>query len=255
MVVVHDSALPQRVPDGLVLLTGAAGRIGSGFARYAAARYRLRLSDRAGPGLARLAEHGELVPAELTDPDALRRACAGVDTVVHLGANPASDAGWDELLGPNVIGCYQLFAAAAEAGVRRVVYASSVHAVSGHPRDHPVTEAEPVNPGDLYGVTKCFGEALGRYAAEQLGLSVIALRIGAFKTGPVRPGKERIDDIYLAADDLYQLIGLAIEVAGVRFAIVNATSDNDLQRLDPARARALLGYRPRHRYREDADEL
>jgi UDP-glucose 4-epimerase len=254
MVLVQDAALPPRVPDGLVLVTGAAGRIGSGYARYAAGRFRLRLSDRAGFGLTRLARFGELVEAELTDPDALRRACAGVDTVLHLAAQPDPRAGWEDLLEPNLIGCYQLFRAAAEAGCRRVVYASSVHAVSGYPAGHQVSEAEPVNPGDLYGVTKCFGEALGRYVAEQLGISVIALRIGAFKTGPAGPGTERIDDIYLAAEDLYQLIDSAIEVSGVRFAIVNAISDNDRQGLDLTQARTLLGYRPGPRYREVASE-
>src|SRR3712207_7646535 len=76
---------------------------------------------------------------------------------------------------------YHTFVAAKAAGCRRVIYASSIHAVSGYPSDVQVKTSEPVNPGDLYGVTKCFGEALGRYMAEKEGLSVIALRIGAFQ--------------------------------------------------------------------------
>ena len=79
----------------------------------------------------------------------------------------------------NVVGTYHLFAAAKAAGCRRVVYASSIHAVSGHPPDAQVGPDDPVNPGDLYGVSKCFGEALARYMAEQEGLSAIAVRIGA----------------------------------------------------------------------------
>src|SRR4029450_951651 len=78
-------------------------------------------------------------------------------------------------------GPYNPFVAAKSANCRRFIYASSIHAVSGYPADVQVKTSEPVNPGDLYGVTKCFGEALGRYMAEKEGLSTIALRIGAFQ--------------------------------------------------------------------------
>ena len=83
--------------------------------------------------------------------------------------------------GINITGTYNTYVAAKAAGCRRVIYASSIHAVSGYPADVQVKTIEPVNPGDLYGVSKCFGEAMGRYMAEQEGLSVIALRIGAFQ--------------------------------------------------------------------------
>lgn len=86
-----------------------------------------------------------------------------MDTVVHLAgsANPA--ATWDELLQTNIVGTYQTCVAARAAGCRRVVYASSIHAVSAYPPDVQVKTSEPSNLGDLYGVSKCFGESLGRY--------------------------------------------------------------------------------------------
>ncbi len=88
---------------------------------------------------------------------------------------------WKDLLEANIIGTYNVFVAAKAAGVRRVIYASSIHAVSGYPADVQVKTTEPVNPGDIYGVSKCFGEALARYMAEKEGVSAIALRIGAFQ--------------------------------------------------------------------------
>jgi len=129
----------------------------------------------------RLRAFGEVVASELSDLEKLKKLCRGIDTVVHLAGDPNPSAAWKSLLDSNIVGTYNVFVAAKAAGCRRVIYASSIHAVSGYPADVQVKTSEPVNPGDLYGVSKCFCEALGRYMAEQEGLSVIALRIGAFQ--------------------------------------------------------------------------
>jgi uronate dehydrogenase len=217
-------------------VTGAAGRIGSDFAAYAAPRFDLRLSDRPGASLERLSAYGETVPADLGDLDALTGACQGIDTVVHLGADPNPDAGWTAVLDSNIVGCFNLFTAAQQAGCRRVVYASSVHAVIGHPAARQVRADDPVWPTTLYGVSKCFGEALGRQLSER-GVSVIVVRIGAFEN-------RDLADLYVSAADLNRLLERAILVEEVGFAIVNATSDNARNRLDPTAAIELLGYRP-----------
>jgi hypothetical protein len=111
-----------------------------------------------------------------------------------------------------------------------------------------VAEDDPVNPDTLYGVSKCFGEALGRYLAEQRGLSVIALRIGAFR--PVdeasAPEAAWLSGRYIAPPDLFQLLRRAIDVDGLRFAIVHALSANDANELDLTHARELLGYVPEY---------
>ena len=210
MVFTLSTPLPGDATVGRVLVTGAAGRIGAGFLRHAAGRYVLRATDR--PDRAVEAEDG--VPADLTDPEALARACEDVDTVVHLGADPRLDADWESLLPNNIVGTHNLFEAAADAGCRRVVFASSVHAVSGYPADKQVSADDPVNPGNLYGVTKAFGETLGRYYTEQRGLSVIALRIGAFHADDTQP--EPLPDnafLHLAATDLYRIM-----IRATRFA-------------------------------------
>jgi hypothetical protein len=127
-----------------------------------------------------------------------------------------------------------------------VIFASSIHAVSGYPPDVQVKTNEPVNPGDLYGVSKCFGEALGRYMAEQEGLSVIALRIGAFQ--PLEAARDESGlsmlDAFVSQRDLQQLIERCIEVDGLRFAILHGLSNNRFKRLDISDARELVGYDP-----------
>src|SRR5437764_1050994 len=119
-----------------VLVTGAAGRIGSDFARANKDRYDLRLMVRGDEeGIDALRDCGEVVTADLADLNALKEIVSGVDTVVHLAANPSPSATWSELLEPNIIGTYNIIAAAKANGCRRVVYASSIHAVSGYPAD------------------------------------------------------------------------------------------------------------------------
>src|SRR4029079_6238162 len=138
----------------------------------------------------------------------LTEYCQGIDTVVHMAANPDASAVWASILQDNIVGTYNMFMDARAAGCRGVIYASSIHAVSGYPADVQVKTSEPVNPGDIYGVSKCFGEALGRYMAEQEGLSVIALRIGAFQPieAPRQEGSIAMLDAFVSQRDLNQLI-------------------------------------------------
>jgi nucleoside-diphosphate-sugar epimerase len=232
------------------MLTGAAGKIGSGFAAYAADRVDLILSDRPGVDMSALESYGRTVHCDLTDYAQLEGLCRGVDTVVHLGAESSPLAAWGSLLPANVVGAYNIFAASKAAGCRRVVFASSVHAVSGYPPDRQVAPDDPVNPGNLYGVTKCFGEALGRYMAEQGNLSVIVLRIGAFQSleAAAKPGSEWMSPTFVALEDLYQLLLRSIWVNNVRFALCHGVSDNWFKRLDITGTRELLGYAPVYRY-------
>ncbi|CAA9383633.1 MAG: UDP-glucose 4-epimerase [uncultured Phycisphaerae bacterium] len=232
-----------------VLVTGAAGTIGSSFAEHGAARYDLRLMVRptSKPEKTdRLAKFGQLVRAELADPAALKAAFAGVDTVVHLAADPDPNATWASLLPDNIVGTYNTMVAAKAAGVRRVVYASSIHAVGGYGPAVQVKTSEPPNPGDLYGVTKCFGEALGRYMAEQEGLSVIAIRIGAFQPpeAVAKPRALGFVDCWISPRDMNQLFDRCIAADHLRWAVFHGLSGNAFNHLDLSDAKALLGYEP-----------
>jgi len=229
-----------------ILITGAAGRIGSSLTPRLASGHDLRLGHLRDEDTSAIAEHGELVELDLLDLDQLRAACDGIDTVVHLAASPAATTPWDVARDVNIIGTYNLFAAAIDAGCRRVVFASSIHAVSGAPPGRQVRTDDPVSPGDVYGVSKCFGEAMASYAASQHGLSAICIRIGAFQP---RERAEEADALplmnaFVSERDLCQLIARAIAVEDVGFAIVHGLSANRFNRLDLSSTIDLLGYEP-----------
>ncbi|MGV3617607.1 MAG: NAD-dependent epimerase/dehydratase family protein [Fimbriimonas sp.] len=245
---ITPDARPQ--PEGKrrsVLVTGASGRLGVAFSQRAAERYDLRLMVRPGESAEAIASFGEVVECDLGDLPGLKKVCEGIDTIVHLAAEPSPFATWASILPNNVVGTYNVFVAAKSAACRRVVFASSIHAVSGYPADVQVKTSDPANPGDLYGVSKVFGEALGRYMAEQEGVSCIAIRIGA--AGPIEWASHQrslyMMDAFLSYDDLQQLIERSIDDERVQFAIVHGVSDNRFKRLDISTTRTVLGYQPK----------
>ena len=232
-----------------VLVTGAAGNIGSYFAEHCCQQYQLRLMVRPQDDKEKvdaIRKLGEVVVAELADLERMKEICRGIDTVLHLAANPGPSAIWDSVLNDNIAGTYHTFIAAKSAGCRRVIYASSIHAVSGYPPDVQVKTSEPVNPGDLYGVSKCFGEALARYMAEKEGVSAICLRIGAFQPIESARSPDGIGmlDAWVSQRDLNQLIQKCIDVENLKFAIFHGLSNNRFKRLDISDARELVGYSP-----------
>jgi nucleoside-diphosphate-sugar epimerase len=238
----EESKKPRKV-----LVTGAAGNIGSYFAEHSAKRYDLRLMVRKmDKNAERIRPFGEVVVADLCDLDRLKEVCRGIDTVVHLAGDPSPSATWESLREANIAGTYHVFVAAKAARCRRVIFASSIHAVSGYPPDVQVKTGEPVNPGDLYGVSKCFGEALARYMAEKEGLSAICLRIGAFQPHEAAKKASGVGmlDAWVSQRDLHQLIEKCIDAEKLKFAIFHALSDNRFKRLDISDARALVGYQP-----------
>jgi nucleoside-diphosphate-sugar epimerase len=235
-----------------VLVTGAAGNIGSYFAEHSHQNYELRLmirpSDRQKKreNVEKIRSFGEIVVGELSELEKLKEFCRGVDTVLHMAANPSPNATWDSICSDNITGTYHTFVAAKSAGCRRVIYASSIHAVSGYPADVQVKTTEPVNPGDLYGVSKCFGEALARYMAEKEGVSAICLRIGAFQPNESAESDKGVAmmDAWVSRRDLNQLIEKCIDNETLNFAILHGLSDNRFKRLDISDARELVGYEP-----------
>lgn len=228
-----------------VLVTGAAGRIGSAFRRYYGETYDFRLIDRRqvdDPG-----SH-ESLAADLVDLDAARRACEGIDTIVHLAADPSPQATFYETLLPlNIQMTYNMFHAAVEQGCRRLIFASSIHAVNAYPLDYQIHPEDPIRPGDLYGVTKCFGEALCAYYAERESLSCIPIRIGAFGSPDkvAESGDSRLLALWVSDRDLCQLIHRCIEAPDdLRYLLVQGVSDNQFKRMDIGNAREVLGYAP-----------
>ncbi|MFN3652695.1 MAG: NAD-dependent epimerase/dehydratase family protein [Armatimonadota bacterium] len=229
-----------------VLVTGAAGRIGTAFRKRYGERYRLRLVDQRP--IADPAGH-ECREADLVELDAARAACEGIDTIVHLAADPSPAATfYDTLLPLNIRMTYNMFHAAVEQGCRRLIFASSIHAVNAYPLDYQIHPHDPIRPGDLYGVTKCFGEALCSYYADREGLSCIAVRIGACGTPEKVADSDdsRLLALWVSEDDLCHLLERCIEAPDeLRFLIVQGVSDNQLKRMDITSARERLGYAPK----------
>ncbi|MCC6790527.1 MAG: NAD(P)-dependent oxidoreductase, partial [Thermomicrobiales bacterium] len=217
-----------------VLLTGAAGRIGSALFAETAGRFRYRLADLEIDALAPGDDH-EVVRLDIADLAACQAACVDMDAVVHLAADPSPEAKfYPSLLENNIKGVYNVFRAAKDAGCRRVIFASSGHAVAGYPLDVPIATDIPIRPVTLYGATKCFGEAVGAYFAYAEDLPTIAIRIGAYEAPWLHDDPTPANlSAYVSPRDLNQLIIRCLEApSDLRFAVVNGQSNNRIQRLD-----------------------
>ncbi len=253
-----------------VLITGADGTIGTALREYLADQFELSALTRKPAGFP---SH----VADISNLEAILPAFVGVDAVVHLAASPAVETPWEEILPNNIIGTYNVFEAARRSGVERVIFASSNHTIGMYefdgapdlyelddPRvyDHTVE----IRPDSLYGVSKAYGEALGRYYMERHGLQVFCLRIGS-----VRASDDPLDEAVLTSSpalldlqteedrrkrmratwqsrrDIANLVKSCLDARDVYWAVVYGISDNPRQFWDLSHARELLGYEPEDR--------
>jgi NAD+ dependent glucose-6-phosphate dehydrogenase len=246
-----------------VLITGAAGNLGSKLRQHLRERYALRLLD--------IDTHrdNQIVQADLSKwSEDWGQQFNGVDAVIHLAGNPLAHQTWPNVIGPNIDATIHVFEAAACAGVQRVIFASSNHVMGGYKDDPSVMRLSPdtpPRPGARYEVAgeqrdstpyasaKLFGERLGKCYAEMRGLSVIAIRIGW-----VRPGENLARDVppergpwfrlmWLSNRDFCQLMERCIEAENLPpFVILNGMSANTGMRWDIEATRALVSYEPKH---------
>ncbi len=227
-----------------VLLTGAAGKIGRVILAHLADRHDWILTDRRPVGETR---GRPFVQADLADFDALRALCRQAECVLHLAAMADENATWDELWAPNIAGVYNLFEAASASGCRRVVFASSLHAVGAHPPEVQLRTDAPARPRDLYGATKAWGEALGAFYAHGRNMSVVCLRLGwvmARDDPRLVPGGPFLDAV-LTHEDLIRLVSAALEAPDdLRFGIFPGVSRNRGRPAIEGTGGAVPGYRP-----------
>jgi NAD+ dependent glucose-6-phosphate dehydrogenase len=231
----------------VVLITGASGNIAQKLRAAWADLYDMILIDKeASP------DDREVIIADLSVLDeGWLTHFHGVDTVIHLAANPNDSASWEELQGPNLDALANVLHACALAGVERVIFASSNHAVGQYRElgDMPITADLPPRPDGPYGATKLVGERLGRSLALAFDITFIALRLGW-----VQPGDNRADtlpddwsrSLWLSNGDLIRLFEAAIEaeLGDRQFLVVNGMSNNRGMRWDISRTSDLLGYVP-----------
>lgn len=222
-----------------LVLTGAAGRLGS----YLREPLSKMCDELVSTDI--LDDIGKLYPgeryqrADLAEFDAVEALMEGADMVVHFGAF-VDEGPFEKLLGPNFIGAYNVWEAAYRNGVKRVVYASSIHAVGMYRRNEFIGVDVPHRPDTFYGLAKCFAEDLGRMYWEKRQLESVHLRI----LSCAQVTSARALGTWLSYDDLIQLVTRAIDTPTTGFSIVYGVSDNDRAPVDNSAA-SYLGYRPK----------
>ncbi|MEV7104927.1 NAD-dependent epimerase/dehydratase family protein [Streptomyces atroolivaceus] len=233
-----------------VLLTGAAGGLGTLMRGLLPAYgYDLRLFD-----VAPIEGEPDAITADLGDRAALREAVRGVDAVIHL-AGISLEASFDKILRSNIEGTYNLYEAAREEGVGRIVFASSNHAVGYTPRpldgDPLIPVDTPRRPDTFYGLSKSFGEDLAQFYWDKHGVETVSVRIGSCFTEPT---SVRMLSVWMSPGDGARLFHAALTAEDVRHTVVYGSSGNTRLWWDLTTARA-LGYNPQDDSEQYAEKL
>jgi len=232
-----------------LVLTGAMGRLGSYLREPLSKMCDELVSTDILEAPKTLAANETYVQADIAEFDAVSALLEGADMVVHFGAI-VDEAPFETMLGPNFVGAYNVWEAAHRQGLRRVVYASSIHAVGMYPKNEFVGIDAPHRPDTFYGLAKCFAEDLGRMYWDKRGLEAVCLRIlsCAQVTNPRAVGT------WLSYDDMIQLVTRAIDTPVTGFSIVYGVSDNDRAPVDNTKAHH-LGYRPKDNAEQFAEKI
>lgn len=231
-----------------VVMTGAAGGVGTMIRPHLRPHFdQLVLSDRIEIG--DLEGNESFVPADLTDLEAMERLLKGADGLIHLGGQSV-EAPWQAVLDANIIGLHNTYEAARRQGCSRIIFATTNHVVGFYRRQRTIDHTVMVRPDSRYGVSKAFGEALGRMYADKHGLRVLNIRIGNVDRKPV--DRRRLS-IWISPRDLSQLIRIGLEHPEIHFEVVYGISDNVRAWYDNRNAYR-LGYRPDDQAEDHARE-
>ncbi|MCF7890721.1 NAD(P)-dependent oxidoreductase [Candidatus Bipolaricaulota bacterium] len=268
------------MPKKKVLVTGGYGKVGTAILENLADKpdYDFTCFDRSERPSYLNAEQFNTVSGDVTNIKAVRSAMESKDVAIHLAAYPAVSTPWSKVLNNNMIGTYNTLQAAAEQEVEKFIYASSNHVVGMYERDRAPDIYYPgsdfkldhrakIRPDSYYGVAKSFGESLGRYYSDTMGIKFYALRIcsarepkydhpyGDAEKGLAEGKWSRGDDEYreqvarmkcmwFSRRDLAQMVGLCLRDEDVEYDIFYGVSNNDRRWHDIQHAREVLGYDP-----------
>jgi uronate dehydrogenase len=232
-----------------IVLTGAAGNLGSHLREPLSKMCDTLLSTDIADDIGTLYDGESYVRADLAEMDQIGPLMDGADMVVHFGAF-VDEGPFEKLLGPNFIGSYNIWESGYRAGVRRIVYASSIHAVGMHPKQTAIGIDADHRPDGFYGLAKCFTEDLGKMYWDKRGMESVHLRIlsASNVTNPRALGS------WLSYPDLIQLVTRAVDSPTVGFSVVYGVSNNDRCPVDNSGA-AFLGYRPRDNAEQFAEKI
>jgi len=232
-----------------LVLTGAAGQLGSRLREPLSKMCDVLVSTDLADDVGALFDGESYVKADLSNLDAMVDLLKDADMVVHFGAI-GDEAAWDDILQSNIIGAYNVWEAAYRNGVKRVVYASSVHAVGMHKKTDTIGLDVPHRPDTYYGLAKCFSEDLASLYWDKRGIESVCMRI--FSCAPAT--NARSIGTWLSYDDLIHLVERSVNSPVVGFSIVYGISDNDRAVVDNTRA-GHLGYRPKDNAEQFAKEI
>jgi len=232
-----------------IVLTGAAGRLGSYLREPLSKMAETLVSSDIKDDIGKLYPGESYMKADLESLDDMMRLLEGADMVAHFGAY-VDEAPFEKLLGPNFIGAYNVWEAAYQQGLRRVVYASSIHAVGMHPKNDFIGTDAPHRPDTFYGLAKCFAEDLASMYWDKRGLEAVCLRIlsCAQVTNPRAVGS------WLSYDDLIQLVEKSVSTPVTGFTVAYGVSNNDRAPVDNSKA-SHLGYKPKDNAEQFAAEV
>ncbi len=237
-----------------VLVTGMTGRIGRVLLRHLGDKYDFT-------GLSRRPMKGvRSVTGDITDFDSIRPHFDDQEVVVHLAATLGPDTTTKESIDGNVWGVLNVYEAASQAGVKRVVFASSGAVIRNYTLDSPWRELEsgeyqklphtwpmlthetPLRPKSLYGCTKVWGEAVGRWYADEFGLSVICVRFGEVSADD-RPTEVRSYSVWCSHSDAAQMVDKCIQAPDdLRFDVFYAVSNNAYNYRDLIHSKQVIGF-------------
>jgi len=230
-----------------VLITGAAGDVASYLRRELAGKYKLRLSDKRK---IQKTKDESFIQADISKMADALKITKGVDAIVHLGGYSV-EGPWEAIHKANIAGCYNIFEAARKNKVKRILFATSNHAVGFYRREQKIDHRVYIKPDSRYGVSKVFGEALGSLYADKYGMEVFLMRIGNVNPKPL--DKRRLS-IWFSPRDLAQLVSIGIDHPDIRFEIVYGVSGNQRSWYDNSNA-ARLGYKPQDDSEKYAEEI
>jgi len=232
-----------------LVLTGAAGRLGSYLREPLSKLADELVSSDLADDVGKLYPGETYVRADLTSLDQISDLLKGADMVVHFGAY-GDEASFETIVGPNIIGAYNIWEAAYRNGVRRVVYASSIHAVGMHKKTDFIGTDAPHRPDTFYGLAKCFSEDLASLYWDKRQVESVCMRI----LSCAQVTNARAVGTWLSYDDLIQLVERSITAPVTGFTVVYGVSNNDRAPVDNALA-SHLGYKPCDNAEQFAEEI
>lgn len=228
-----------------ILITGGFGKIAKHFVQNFNDKYEITVADII-TNHETFTNNVRIEKADLTDLSVCIELCKGIDTVIHLAAlvDPISKS--DNILDINIKTTCNIFKAAIESKCKKLIFASSAQTIESYPTDIQINKNMLVKPKNMYGVSKCFGEALAAYYAYNSGISAICLRIGAYEFPKDHTEMSKRDlSAFLHPDDFNQLLVGCIETDTIQYEVLNAISDNTYKRLDITEAKEKVGYKPK----------